>query len=43
MSGKNVVLHLWPKMLSANQIAVFFDDQYLWKESSDIIVFFAWS
>ena len=25
--------------LSSNQIAVFFDPQYLWKESSDILVF----
>ena len=25
----------WPKMLSANQVAVFFDHQYLWKESID--------
>ena len=28
------------KMLSANQIAVFFYHQYLWKESSDILVTF---
>ena len=28
------------KMLSANQIAVFFDHQYLWKELSDILVIF---
>ena len=27
-------------MLSANQIAVFFDHQYLWKESSGILVIF---
>ena len=26
-------------MLSANQIAVFFDHQYLWKESIDLLVF----
>ena len=31
MSGKNLILQ-WPKMLSANQIAVFFDHQYLWKK-----------
>ena len=28
------------KMLSANQVAVFFDRQYLWKESSCILVIF---
>ena len=27
MSWKNLVLQLWPKMLSTNQIAVFFDHQ----------------
>ena len=27
-------------MLSANQVAVFFDHQYLWKESSCILVIF---
>ena len=27
-------------MLSANHIAVFFDHQYLWKKSSDILVIF---
>ena len=36
--------HVWKKsdskMLSANQIAVFFYHQYPWKESSDILVFF---
>ena len=34
MSEKNLVfLHSRPKMLSPNQIAVFFDHQYRWKES----------
>ena len=28
------------KMLSTNQIAVFFDHQYFWKESSNILVIF---
>ena len=36
--------HIWKKssskMFSANQIAVFFDHQYLWKESSGILVIF---
>ena len=32
MSGKNLVLQLWLKKLSTNQIAVFFDHQYLFKE-----------
>ena len=31
MSGKNLVLELWPKMLSANQIAGIFDHLYLLK------------
>ena len=39
MSGKNLVLSLWPNKLSSNQIAGFFDHQYLWKESSDILCF----
>ena len=40
MSWKNVVLlQLCPKMLSTNQIAIFFDHQYPWKESVDIIDF----
>ena len=39
MSGKNLVLELWPKMLSVNQIAVFFDHRYLWKESIDTLDF----
>ena len=38
-SWKNLVLRLWPKMLSTNQNAGFFDHQYLWKESSSVIVF----
>ena len=29
MSGKNLVLELWPKMLSANQIAGIFDHLYI--------------
>ena len=33
MSMKNLVLHLWTKLLSANQIAVFFDLQCLWKDT----------
>ena len=36
--------HVWKKsgskMLSANQIAVLFDHEHLWKESSDILVIF---
>ena len=36
--------HIWKisgsKMFSANQIAVFFDHQYLWKESGDFLVIF---
>ena len=31
--------YVW-KMLSANQIAVFFYHQYLWKQSNDILVIF---
>ena len=31
MSGKNLVLKLWPKMLSANQIAGIFDHLYILK------------
>ena len=30
MSGKNLVLELCPKRLSANQIAGFFKLEYLW-------------
>ena len=41
-SAKYHVLQLWPKMLSINQIAVFFGHQYLWKESTDTTDFFAW-
>ena len=40
MSGKNLVLQLWAKMLSTNQVAVLFDHQYLWKESIDTFDFF---
>ena len=39
MPEKNLVLQLWPKMLSANLIAVFFDHQYLWKESIHLLHF----
>ena len=39
MAGKNLVLHLLPKMPPANQTAVFFNHQYPWKESSDILDF----
>ena len=39
MAGKNLVLPLWYKMLSTNQIAVFFDHQYLSKEFIDTLVF----
>ena len=39
MSGKITVLQSWPKMLLANQIAVFFDHQFLWKESINILDF----
>ena len=37
--GENLVLQLWSKMISANQIAVFFDRQYLWKELMDLLDF----
>ena len=38
MSGKNLaLLQSWPKMLSTNHIAVFFDHQDLWNESSNIL------
>ena len=40
MSGKNLVLQLWAKMLSTNQVAVLSDHQYLWKESIDTFDFF---
>ena len=36
---EKLVLQLWPKMLSANQIAVLFDHEYLWKESINL---FSW-
>ena len=42
MSWKNLILRLWLKMLSTNQIAVFFDHQYLWKESINILDFLFW-
>ena len=40
MSGENLVVKLWPKMLSTNQIAVFFDFQCLWKERISLLDFF---
>ena len=39
MSGKILVLQLWPQMLSTNQVAVFFDHQNIWKESIDTFDF----
>ena len=33
---KSLVFQLWPKMLSANQMTVLSDYQYLWKESIDL-------
>ena len=33
------VLRPWPKLFLANQIAVFFDHQFLWKESINILDF----
>ena len=39
VSGKNLALELWPKMFSASLIVVFFDHQYLWKESINILDF----
>ena len=39
MSGKNLALQSWPKMFSANQIPVFFNHQYVWKESVDPLDF----
>ena len=32
MSWKNLGLQLWPEMFPTNQIAIFFDHHYLWKE-----------
>ena len=32
-------LQLWPKMLSASQIAAFFNYQYIWKRSDDCLDF----
>ena len=29
----------WPKIISTNQIAVFFGHQYLWKKSIDLLHF----
>ena len=33
MLRKNIILQLWSKMPSINQISVFFNCQYVWKES----------
>ena len=38
MSAKNLVLQLWPKMLSIHQTAELFDHQHIWNESVDILV-----
>ena len=38
MSPKNL-LQLWPKMLSAQQVAFTFDHEYLWKKSINILGF----
>ena len=35
MSEKDLVPQLWPKFLSTSQIAVFIDNQHIWKESVD--------
>ena len=37
MSGKNLVLQLWPKLPSTNQIALPFDYEYLLKELIDTL------
>ena len=39
MSGKHLVRQFWTKMLTANQIAVFFDHQYLWKDLMNLLDF----
>ena len=41
-SRENLVLQLWLLMLSANQVVVFFDYQYLWKESINTLGFLAY-
>ena len=40
MSRENLVLQLCSKMLSTSQITGIFDHQYIWKESSYILVFY---
>ena len=39
MSGKNLVLELWSKILSANQVVVYVDHQYLSNELSYFLDF----
>ena len=39
MSGKDLVLQLWLKMLPTNKIIVYFDHPYVWKEWNDLIHF----
>ena len=39
MPEKILALQLWHKMLSTNQIAIFFDHQYIRMQSSDILDF----
>ena len=34
-----LAFQLWPKMVSANQIPVFFNRQWVWKESIDLLDF----
>ena len=38
-AGKNLVPQLWLKMLATNEIAGFFDHQYFWKKSINILDF----
>ena len=39
MSKKNMVPQLWPKIVSANQIAVLFDHQHIWNKPLYILAF----
>ena len=39
---KGLISHLWPDMLSTNQIALLFDNQYFLKESIHTSILFAW-
>ena len=43
ISGKNLLLQLWPKVLSTSWIGVLLHHQFLWKESTDTLDFSAWS